>query len=193
MKSALGLKPIYKRKMFIKPAPVNIPEVTISPTHRDERKISSQINNTCDQGHVKLLLSPPHVSGYCTCSKPEVNKFEDPVKKRLRSRSHSSAQASAAQTAHSSFDENIVFRTSSSGSYLSSTSSRRERMSTTVTESLLSRNRRRKVAIPILCARAAAMVGTFIYFKSYLHNCRILDQGEMKPESANTNYPTYFF
>ena len=155
------LRPCYKCKMFIKPAQVIIPEVTISPTHRTDRKVSPHINNniTCDQGLVKLLLSPPHVTGYCTCSKPEVNKLEDPVKKRLRSRSHSSAQAAAAQSANSSFDENSVFRTTSSGSYLSSTSTRRERAGTSATESLLSRNRRRKVAIPILCARAAAMVG----------------------------------
>jgi hypothetical protein len=36
-------------------------------------------------------------------------------------------------------------------------------------ESLLGRNRRRKVAIPILCARAAAMVGQNIESCTYVH------------------------
>lgn len=143
--------------------PVHIPEVTISPTHRMP---STSNGVSCDQLNTKLLLSPPHHG--CVCGgrlhSPNSTKLEDPAKKRLRSRSYSSTQVISGQlgNSHHNFDNEDggthVFRsTSSSGSYLTSNASRRERISTA--ESLLGRNRRRKVAIPILCARAAAMVG----------------------------------
>ena len=151
--------------------PIHIPEVTISPTHR----MSSSSNGvTCDHLNTKLLLSPPHHG--CICGgrlhSPNSTKLEDPTKKRLRSRSYSSTQVISSQSGHNhSFgyhvdDDDVgkqVFRTtSSSGSYLTSNASRRDRISTT--ETLLGRNRRRKVAIPILCARAAAMVGHDVIF-----------------------------
>jgi hypothetical protein len=175
-----GSSPIPVTLPVVAQEPVLIPEVIISPTHRN----SSQLHNTisCEnQINSKLLLSPSHVSG-CICggrqhrsyeSTPfddvrlSPTTYEDDTKKRLRSKSYSSAHMSALPANMAYYDDRHVFRTTSSGSYLTSHSLRRERMSTTEsmlgrmspTESLLGRNRRRKVAIPILCARAAAMVG----------------------------------
>ena len=152
---------------------VLIPEVTISPTHRKSSLHNNNVNAVSGENQInsKLLLSPSHVTG-CICggrqhSSAELTSFDDATKRRLRSKSYSSAHMSALSNNVVFHDDRHVFRTTSSGSYLSSHAVRRERMSTTEsmlgrmspTETMLGRNRRRKVAIPILCARAAAMVG----------------------------------
>ena len=157
--------------------PVPIPEVTISPTRRKSSTSMAAMQNNpapCEQLNSKLLLSPPHMAGCCGCvcrqtsettSNVAIVDTDEQAKRRLRSKSYGSAHHSSSVSTLLEEHRNVA-RTTSSGSYLSTTSGR-DRM--TATESLLSRHRRRKVAIPLLCARAAAMVGNVV---APILNCR---------------------